>query len=196
MLTEKSPYFKACLKHHWKEDKAKNIKLEDVCVSSFRIVIRWLYNEDWKDSFENLSEDIDWELKCKVYKVADRLMIERLQNQLMDTQLWSMWERPVSYTPERLQRLNNLGLAHTKLYEMMLKHMVKKLMTGKIDTEELSKALDTLDDSKKILQEVLLSMNTYALKPWEEVWKMDKCAFHVHMPGENCAEDSKTAKAP
>ncbi|RMZ70239.1 btb poz domain containing [Pyrenophora seminiperda CCB06] len=83
LLTTKSLYFRAALTGPYTESTENSVKLDDVCVEHFELLISWLYNgvlpapfKDRKPAYYTL---------LHAYVLADRFAFEGLRNAVVDT---------------------------------------------------------------------------------------------------------------
>jgi len=84
-----SPFFKAAFESPMVEGTMQTMRLEDVEVETFGVLVHWMYTGEFKAglrAFTNDKDDTDYDLTAvaKVWKLAQRLLMPRLQNSAME----------------------------------------------------------------------------------------------------------------
>ncbi|KAK5953170.1 hypothetical protein OHC33_005738 [Knufia fluminis] len=80
LLFDKSPYFAAL--PNFKEGKENHVELQDIDFEAFACIVQWLYAGAIDTSIAKNPDN--WLLILRTYAAADRLMIFKCKNQMMD----------------------------------------------------------------------------------------------------------------
>lgn len=187
LLCDKIPYFEACLKSDWRSHDSSPVELDDIDVDAFRVVVRWLFNEALSiPSRDSTFTQHDLE---NVYQIADRLMLAKLQNALIDAAIESLKPND-AFKFGKLQSLRDRNLSHTLLYRLVLKSAVRSFMV-KVPTKEM-----IVDELKSIadpnlFREIIVSIYEYNGKPWPRPVNMaDRSEFYVGDANEESKRES------
>lgn len=119
LLCEWIPYFQACLKADWRSDSSEPIKLRHFKIEGFRVLLRWLFNEELP--FHTKGAAVNWKLLDIAYETADGLAVFDLQNKLVDFVLKATRPKELYWEPKKSEILKMLQLAHTPYYRLVLK---------------------------------------------------------------------------
>ncbi|KAK5284387.1 hypothetical protein LTR40_000407 [Exophiala xenobiotica] len=121
ILVSSSPYFKSCLEGGFKEATTKRIELPEDDVSGFKLLITWLYTDQFKQKY--LFDDPGAFVSMRAWTLGDKFMIPEFQNRIL-SRLWTYWSNcdNMPMDPEFFQwTLEHLPLT-SQLYRAV-KHM-------------------------------------------------------------------------
>ena len=109
-------------------------------------------------------------------------MAEELKNSILTKYVKTLSDGG-HYTPAYLKELSDMGLLHTKLFELVLKDIAVTIRgeSKYFDSEHLS----VLSDQPELMFMLLSKISSYKERPiWSE---RDPCDFHEHQDGKRCA---------
>lgn len=192
LLVAKCPYLETRLKDAWNHTKDEPIILEDIDSSGFEVVVDWMYLGQLPSHLSgDASSETSDTIATKAYKVADRLVMPALQNDLMDCMLTELRDKQEQYTFKKIFGVVELELSHTPLYDMVLRSSVKCMCE---DDDEATKSIETslerLEKYPWVLVDVIVSSQKYRRDPWEYVELENWCDYHIHPDGERCVVDN------
>lgn len=119
----------------------------------------------------------NWALTSIAYKLADKLMIAELQNELLKNEVALFRDLGIFWGFDRLVDFHNRGLAHTAYYRLWVKSAVQRFMEpGSIKADE---DIPRLKDFGHVAVDVLESIQKWNVKPWGDLHKEDLTAFMV-----------------
>ncbi len=101
LLCDRSDYFKACFLGKFKEAQQKELSLPEDNVEGFGLLVRWLYGAPLK----KMSSNDDLPVYCALIILANKLLLEHLHNEAMDSMLRFHRTNPVSIDVESLHNI-------------------------------------------------------------------------------------------
>ncbi len=101
LLCDRSDYFKACFSGNFKEAQQNELSLPEDNVESVCLLVRWLYGAPLK----KMSSNDDLPVYCALIILANKLLLEHLQNETMDYVLRFHRTNPVSIDFDTLHNI-------------------------------------------------------------------------------------------
>ncbi|KAK5099011.1 hypothetical protein LTR70_000867 [Exophiala xenobiotica] len=181
LLSAKSPYFAARFKECW-DGKKDEVELCDAGEEEFEVVMDWMHPDKLPTRLTLYNEDLyNWTLSSRTYKLADRLIIPKLQDELLTAEFAKLRKSGLWWGLGRLIYLQDLGLAHTPYYSFYLKAAVWAFMTGRryVRAERHEEVILSLKDHGQVAVDVLLSIRKWNDKAWGDLCEGDLKAFMV-----------------
>lgn len=181
LLSAKSSYFAAQFKECW-DGKKDDVELCDAGEEEFEIVMDWMHLDKLPTRLTVYNGDNhNWNLISRIYKLADKLIIPKLQNEFLTAEVATLRKGGFWWGLGRLPELQDLDLAHTLYYKFYLKAAVWAFMTGRrISTAKKDEdAILGMKDRGQGAVDVLLCIKEWNSKPWRDPHYDDLKAFMV-----------------
>lgn len=188
LICERSPFMEKCLKKgHFDEGYKNELYLPEDDPKAFSIIVDWIYRSRIPLRTDPLFDVSDM---SAAYCMADKFVMEELQNSIMDgiRASLSRKEGELCKTPyfSALALTHISGPPKSPLKRFLVEHMVHHMMKhprwyhdlkrnepSRVDVEDLFKIPDLVFYiMKKIWQ--------FQAEPWKDPATWDKCCYHVH----------------
>ena len=184
LLTAHSPYFKACLDGAWEEGKTNTVRLEDDNPKAFETVTNWLF----RDPTTMKQTDMNTEERALRYKLADKLLITQLKNDILDGLRAFQLAKNKFTSIGGLDILHCQGLQTTALYDYCLKLYVWIFGTPTATSVEgilvqPGRALA----NEEVMKDLLTKMFEFMQQRWGDPRKETGCVYHDHSDGSSCS---------
>lgn len=181
LFAAKSPFFRTLLKDCW-DGKKEEIEIGNISSAGFDIAVDWIYSGRLPDRVKEYSKDGSqpWDSTLCAYKVADVLMINKLQNEIIANEAAIFSKHGLKWRFCRLKDIYDNDLCHTKYYSFVLKSVVANMMTNQNQSSEnWDDDLTSIEGDPQILSDLLRSVREWTRKPWKDFPKGDLTAFFV-----------------
>jgi len=181
LLAAKSPYFAAQFKDCWDGQKDE-VELADADELGFEVVMDWMHLEKLPTRLTTYEKgSYIWALTSITYKLADKLMIIELQNELLKNEVAVFRDLGMFWGFDRLVHFHNCGLAHTAYYRLCVKTAVQRFMEPgrRWKTDHPCEGIPSLKDHGHVAVDVLESIQKWNVKPWGDPQKEDLTGFMV-----------------
>ncbi|KAK5092358.1 hypothetical protein LTR70_003955 [Exophiala xenobiotica] len=184
LLTTHSPYFKACLNGAWEEGKTNIVRLEDDNPKAFEIVANWLF----KDPTAMKQTDITNKTVVVRYKLADKLLMTQLKNNILDGFQAFQLAKNESCSIGWLDHLCSKGLQRTALYDYCLKSYVSGLGAPEVKCagDMFANAAGSLTN-EEAMKDLITMMAKFMQQRWGDPRKETGCVYHDHSDGSSCS---------
>lgn len=193
-MAAKSPYFAAQLKDCWDGQKDE-VELLDATGGDFEVVLDWMHIGKLPTKLTQYTEhpEYDWDLAAQTYKLADKLMMPELQNEVLKNEASILASNNKSWHYSKLATLHTAELTHTPYYTFVLKSVVRKLMLNPDNSDrELQKYNTALECYPKVAIDVLASINRWNAKRWDDPCRGDLSEFLLPVANANNAPSSSS----
>lgn len=187
LLRAKSTYFEKLLaaEAQWAECKTNELHwddaFEDISVDAVELWADWLYEKPIRN------ESVRLLLQC--YKLADKYMMPKLKNDIVDSVRKSYRETKLTIHPEILQYSSELGLNYTPIHQFFLKSLVRTMLkipwSWPTDGSVRAKLKELMGNSEMAL-DIADAMFEYQTEPWGNPSAKSGCLFHDHSDGSVC----------
>ncbi|KAK5957781.1 hypothetical protein OHC33_000970 [Knufia fluminis] len=171
LLAAKSPYFAAQFKDCWDGQKDE-VELLDATGGDFEVVVDWMHVGKLPTKLTQYTEhpEYDWDLAAQTYKLADKLMMPELQNEVLKNEASILASNNKSWHYSKLATLHTAELTHTPYYTFVLKSVVRRMMIDPDQSDrELQKYYSALESCPKVAMDVLASINRWNVKRWGDL---------------------------
>jgi len=177
LLAAKSPYFAAQFKDCWDGQKDE-VELADADERGFEVVMDWMHLEKLPTRLTTYEKgSYNWALTSIAYKLADKLMIIELQNELLKNEVAIFRDLGKFWTFAGLNNIHDRGLAHTPYYRLCVKVAVQRFMNPGFKYPDEDNT--SLKDHGHVAVEVLESIQKWNVKPWGDPHREDLTEFMV-----------------
>lgn len=160
----------------------------------FKYILKWMYNpQGWLDLIEGPENE---SRVYKFYALADRLMITRLQNKILDSYRKTMKISNLLANAACLKGIKSMGLGGSPLMTYMKQCHIWTIMTNAdswtqnaapdSDARETANItnLQSIFDDRELTNELFVLMVEYTKKPWVDPRGLQGCHFHMHPEGD------------
>lgn len=164
----------------------REVDIPDVDVQGFEVVVDWMYSgmlPQRATTYEPGKND-PFQVLNHAYKAADRLMMPKLQNALIDVFLNVMLENNMKPRLDYIRTLCRMNMTNTPYFEMVVMWVVQSMATRPIASELFSQSMDGMEDYPEALKTIIRYMNEYRIEPWSFDANTSRCRFHIHPKGE------------
>ncbi|KAK5087335.1 hypothetical protein LTR70_002176 [Exophiala xenobiotica] len=189
LLTAKSPYFATSLKDCW-NGKTNDIDLTDEDTSAFDVFVDWLYEGSiGVPRSIGVGEDLfatHTILTLKVFRLAEKFMINEMKNSLLDAVKDCFAKRRHSANILALSDLHSHEGSDTQLYRMFLRDCVARYMKSPACFEGDKNGMGELMEDPKVAKDMLENIREYNKAPWGFMYEAEGCEYHDHTDGSKC----------
>ncbi len=180
-MTAHSPYFAACLKGAWTEGQENCVELKEDDPKAFELVASWLFRD--LDIVKTVKEaKLDF---VATYKLADKLLMAQLKNDLLDGLRGHYKNRRLATTLDTLNFFHRMGVKGGPLYRFFLDLYVWSYCTAS-DTDIVRKNSTEGLANEEVMRDCLLKIQENIRKKWEDPRRDGACVYHDHSDGSRC----------
>ena len=138
LLSEKSDYFKGCLRGQLSEASNREIRLANLHPHTFQHFLRWLYTGDLAPFHEEQHSVDTLSRAIEIYVLGDRLLSTGLKDRCMDV-MQACNDIGPSFTTADLKQVVGSGLSSSELWKYSLKQIAYSM------TEDVGVRMFTTD---------------------------------------------------
>ena len=192
LLCDRSDYFKACFSGNFKEAQQKKLSLPEDNAESFGLLVKWLYGAPLK----KMSSNDDLPEYCALIILANKLLLEHLHNEAMDSMLRFHRMNPASIDVESLHNIYQ----NTSDQERVRKYLVslaawttasKKIFFLSADYQRLIREVGDFAVDYTVCLSAYYAASTrgYDIAKFDPR-KASNCGYHKHNSTPICGETS------
>jgi len=183
LLCSRSPYFAASHKNCW--NGSSNEVYLDADATAFGQFTNWIFRDTIPavdlSSCEGLAE------VAAFYKLADFLLVNELCNSIMDAIIKYLKDNNWDLNFFSLSFLSEQNLRTTPFYKLVLRNSVRRFIKGpELFEEGATDDMQFLMDKPDLLLEILQGVRDFNKKPYDQVWKCNRCTYHEHTESTIC----------